>query len=196
MTRSLPTTLAIALALTGCGAAADATPPVGATGAPVVAAAPQQGPDVAAYTPAPAGSCQEHAGLPDPTCTPGAVDPRVTQDDVGSTICTRGYSRGVRPAESVTEPIKRERMAAYGIHAPLSQYELDHLVPLELGGASTVQNLWPEPWGGDGAHVKDDLENALHDRVCAGTLDLATAQRAIAGDWEAAYRNYVGPLPG
>jgi hypothetical protein len=38
---------------------------------------------------------------------------------------------------------------------------VDHLVSLEIGGANTVQNLWPQsydttPWN---AHVKDKLEN-------------------------------------
>jgi hypothetical protein len=148
--------------------------------------------------PAPPGSC--HAGdggfLPDPGCTPGGADARVTPDTLSSTICRSGYTATVRPPLSVTEPIKRERMAAYGLSAPLSAYELDHLVPLELGGASTVANLWPEPWADPrGAHRKDDLENALKRQVCSGTLSLADARHAIASDWESAYRTYVGGLP-
>jgi hypothetical protein len=57
------------------------------------------------------------------------------------------------------------------------------LIALELGGSNRLTNLWPEPyditWN---AHVKDRLENRLHEMVCAGQLDLATAQRAIATD--------------
>ena len=156
------------------------------------------GPDTAGYVPPPAGSCHPGDGgdLPDPACTPGARDPRVTPGDIRTTICSRGYTDTVRPPVSVTEPIKRERMKAYAVALSLSQIELDHLIPLELGGASTIQNLWPEPWdGARGAHSKDDLENALNHLVCAGQLDLATAQRAISSDWETAYRRYVGSLP-
>jgi 5-methylcytosine-specific restriction endonuclease McrA len=130
-------------------------------------------------------------GLPDPACSPGAVDPRVTQANIVTTICARGYSTSVRPAETVTEQIKREQMAAYGVRGQrLGDSELDHLISLELGGASQeVANLWPEPWNGEAnAHMKDPVENYLHDQVCRGALPLAEAQRAIATDWLAVYR--------
>ena len=60
------------------------------------------------------------------------------------------------------------------------------------GGSNAVKNLWPQsfqtqPWN---AHVKDQLENTLHQLVCAGEVDLATAQHDIATDWIAAYRKY------
>jgi hypothetical protein len=68
-------------------------------------------------------------------------------------------------------------------------------MPLSLGGAPSDQrNLWPEPrrspdgWGAD---RKDELERVLHGLVCAGRLPLALAQRAIAWDWIAAYRQFV-----
>jgi hypothetical protein len=67
---------------------------------------------------------------------------------------------------------------------------------LELGGSNSIKNLWPESyrtvWN---ARVKDRLENRLHELVCSGQLDLATAQREIATDWIAAYKKYVGPQP-
>lgn len=70
--------------------------------------------------------------LPDPRCTPGAISPAVTQANIHSTICRRGYTEAVRPPESVTEPEKRASLAAYGDTKPLHEYEYDHLVPLEL----------------------------------------------------------------
>ena len=143
------------------------------------------------------GRCHAANGgfLPDHLCTEGAVDPRVTQANIAATICRSGYTATVRPPESVTEPIKVERMAAYGISAPLSMYELDHLIPLELGGASTTTNLWPEPLAGSrGARRKDELENALCGQVCSGAVTLAVAQLAIAANWEDAYQTFVGPL--
>jgi hypothetical protein len=76
--------------------------------------------------------------LPDPNCTPGATDPAVTQDNIDSTICVSGYTKTVRPPTSVTNPIKLERMQAYGFTDSKSNYELDHLIPLEVGGAQMM----------------------------------------------------------
>jgi hypothetical protein len=131
--------------------------------------------------------------LPDHSLTPGATDPRVTQADIGQTICVSGYTTTVRPPESVTEAIKVRTMAAYRLSGSLSNYELDHLIPLELGGApADIRNLWPEPWErsgarlaapGGGAESKDKVENAAHRAVCDGQLALATAQQAIAANW-------------
>jgi hypothetical protein len=74
--------------------------------------------------------------------------------------------------------------------------ELDHLVPLELGGASVAANLWPEPFGGpQNAREKDELENRLRGLVCARQLPLEQAQHEIATNWIAAYRKYVGGEP-
>ncbi len=84
-----------------------------------------------------------------------------------------------------------EVYAAYGISYPQppGTYELDHLIPLELGGDNANVNLWPAPASSaPGVHQKDDLENALHDLVCSGRLDLHEAQHEIATDWYAAYQ--------
>jgi hypothetical protein len=119
---------------------------------------------------------------PDPHCTPGALNPQVTQATLGRTICTRGWTSTVRPPESITEREKAASMAAYGDHRSLSFYEYDPLIPLELGGATNDRrNLWPEPGGSPNA--KDVIENRLNREVCEGTMTLAHAQRAIATDW-------------
>ena len=97
----------------------------------------------------------------------------------------------MRPAVSVTDRIKREQMAAYGLQGELlSGYELDHLISLELGGApADVANLWPESWTGDtNAHQKDAVETHLKREVCTGAMSLSDAQRMIATDWLAVYR--------
>ena len=140
-----------------------------------------------------AGACHARGSglfsLPDPRCTPGAVNPGVTQADIGRTICRAGWSESVRPPESVTEPEKRASMRAYGDRGPLHAYEYDHLIPLELGGATnSPRNLWPEP--GASPNPKDSLEDRLHTLVCAGRLKLAAARQAIAANWVAAYRRY------
>jgi hypothetical protein len=139
----------------------------------------------------PAGSCHARGSgpyvLPDPRCTPGAVSPAVTQANIGSTICRSGYTRGVRPPERITEAEKRQSLVAYGDRGSLSSYEYDHLVPLELGGATNdARNLWPEP--GHVPNPKDGLERRLNRLVCQRRLSLASAQQEIATDWVAAYR--------
>jgi hypothetical protein len=128
--------------------------------------------------------------LPDTERTPGR-----TLDVTAADICVPGYSRKVR---NVPAAVKRAVYASYGItHREPGEYEVDHLISLELGGSNSVKNLWPQsyrthPWN---ARVKDALENELHRRVCAGTLDLATAQRVIASNWVIGYRRYVRQTP-
>ena len=121
-------------------------------------------------------------------------DPAVTQADLGSTICRAGYTKTVRPPESITEREKQASLLAYGDHRPLHFYEYDHLVALELGGArNDARNLWPEP--GATPNPKDSLEARLHARVCDGEMSLSAAQLAIARDWVAAYKRFIGPEP-
>ena len=132
---------------------------------------------------------------PDPHCTPGAVNPAVTQSTLNSTICRSGWTSTVRPAESITEPEKVASMRSYGLGRRLSEFEYDHDVPLELGGAvNDPRNLWPEPdyaaKAGFYLNPKDHLESALKHRVCRGEMSLAQAQRAIASNWVTAYRRY------
>ena len=135
--------------------------------------------------------CLEVNGLPDNACTPGDIDPRVTQENIRTTICTSGYSASVRPPESVTNKIKKEELAAYGDPDTMSDNELDHLVSLELGGCpDCVANLWPEPYNIPmGAHEKDVVENYLHKQVCDGAMSLHAAQAAIATNWESVYNS-------
>jgi hypothetical protein len=128
--------------------------------------------------------------LPDPNLTPGNTFDVTNQD-----VCASGYARKVRdvPAE-----MKRQVYQEYGITSHGNgDYEVDHLIPLELGGSNSIKNLWPEshrtaPWN---AQVKDRLEDKLHELVCSGQLDLKTAQQAIASNWIEAYKKYVSPNP-
>ncbi len=124
--------------------------------------------------------------LPDPHCTPGAINPQVTQADIGSTICRTGYTATIRPPASMTTKLKREQISAYSDgDTALKDYEEDHLVSLELGGApDDPRNLWPEP--GASPNPKDQVENDLHKAVCSGRVQLAAAQQAIAADWTTA----------
>jgi hypothetical protein len=129
--------------------------------------------------------------LPDSGCTPGVVSAAVTQANLDATICKSGYSSSVRAPESETKSFKKKIMAAYGEPGSLSDYELDHLVSLELGGSNDAGNLWPElndhPSGA--INSKDLVENALHSAVCDRTVTLAAAQNAIATDWTTALKS-------
>jgi hypothetical protein len=124
--------------------------------------------------------------LPDPGLTPGAV---LTTDV--SKVCEPGYSKSVR---HVSGKVKAKVYREYEVRTHRSgEYEIDHLVSLELGGSNDITNLWPEsyettPWN---AHVKDKLENKLHELICSGQLDIREAQKAMATDWIAAYKRYV-----
>jgi hypothetical protein len=138
--------------------------------------------------------------LPNPALTPGALNPVITQADIHQTICVRGYSRSIRPPERYTERLKRAQIRAYGYRDRwLRDYEEDHLIALSLGGSPTSpENLWPQPHEvveGWGSYAKDRLEARLHWLVCHRGLALAVAQRALAHDWIAAYKRYIGPTP-
>ena len=97
------------------------------------------------------------------------------------------------------QALKREVYRAYGMsvrachQACARGCEVDHLRSLELGGANTRANLWPQPYCGPwNAIQKDTLENHLHKLVCAGEITLEQAQAEISMDWIAAYKRYIG----
>jgi hypothetical protein len=128
-----------------------------------------------------------HAVLPDVKLTPGDTFPAVTVQDV----CTPGWSSDHR---HVTEAMRDEVYAEYGRTRGPNCCEVDHLIPLELGGSNNIQNLWPEPDDPrPAAAEKDQLENELHRLVCSGAITLAGAQRCIASNWVACWEKYVAP---
>ncbi len=146
--------------------------------------------------------------LPDPASTPGATNPAVSQATIGQTICVSGWTATVRPPESYTNRIKILEAGAggfvvyqgfsYAVHgfhladASLGHYELDHFIPLELGGSpADPHNLWMEPYEapkgtallGTSSQTKDKVENAAKVAVCAGRVALADAQRQMQVNW-------------
>ena len=146
------------------------------------------------------GPAWGQSSLPDPSRTPGALNPEVTQETIDRTICMPGWTDGVRPPREYTSAVKRAQLREWRYaDRRLSHYEEDHLVPLGLGGALyDARNLWPEPrYSADGwdADRKDELEYVLNHLVCARRLSLRAAQQAIATDWIAAYRRFVAPAP-
>ena len=128
-------------------------------------------------------TCAVQDALPDPDCTPGAIFPEATKDQV----CVSGYTKTVR---NVQTTLKKQVYREYGIAYPptYGTYEADHFIPLALGGSNDIANLFPEAAEPQpGFREKDLVENYLHIHVCDGTIPLAAAQRAIATDWVAVY---------
>jgi hypothetical protein len=121
--------------------------------------------------------CTANQVLPDSACTPGAIFPVAT-----STICVTGYTSKVR---DVPLSLKKQVFKEYGISYDLhSNYEVDHLISLELGGSNDISNLWPESYLiNRGSRTKDSFENYLHDQVCKGNMSLVEAHRQISTDW-------------
>ncbi len=147
-------------------------------------------------TPAPGGTlgtrtktsgCVSQNALPDPACTPGAILADATKDK----ICVPGYSSQTR---NVPDSEKNQVYDEYGIKTHTAgQYEVDHLISLELGGSNDIANLWPEPAEPrPGFHEKDKVENYLHQQVCNGAMSLQDAQYQIAHDWMTVYQNMPG----
>jgi hypothetical protein len=117
-----------------------------------------------------------HSILADPVRTPGVLNPDVSQANIRSTICRRGWTDTIRPPTSYTNALKARQMRRYRETGSLSDYQEDHLISLELGGDPTdPRNLWPEPY--PRASAVDQIENELNGQVCSGRLTLAEAQQ-------------------
>ncbi len=142
------------------------------------------------------GSCHvRHAAngmqLPDPACTPGAVNPTVTADVLRDPTFRTGTVRD----QLTTAAQKQIVYAWYGIAKPKGNTgpnqvcEIDHLVSIGLGGSDALENLWPQcgpanvPVGQREFKIKDaHAELSLMRKIKAGA-DLADIQRRIAQDW-------------
>ena len=129
---------------------------------------------------------------PDRRCSPGAYYSALTT----TVICSAGFRTS--SIRNVPQSTKFAVETEYGMQASYYGYtiEIDHIVPLELGGSNTIANLFPEPGSGPANyHDKDRLENRLHDLVCSGAITLRAARSAIAANWEALYQRVFGVAP-
>ena len=125
---------------------------------------------------------------------PGVLNRDVSDATLDDTICRPGYTRTVRPGTSYTNGIKKRLLRDSGLdfEADKSLYELDHVIPLALGGhPRSINNLVLQKWeGSTGAKRKDRLEVKLQCLVCARAIPLSQAQDAIWTDWITAYGRY------
>ena len=127
---------------------------------------------------------------PKASLTPGETRPITIAE-----VCRSADAEVI--ARDIPEATRRQVFAEYGLQSRgANQFEVDYLITPDLGGTESVRNLWPQPYSARwNAYVKDKLERKLHQLVCAGKLDLPTAQHAIAADWIGAYKRYVGDDP-
>lgn len=131
--------------------------------------------------------CVEQDARPDPACTPGAVFAAASTPL--EKICVQGYTKTVR---NVPQKLRKSVFAEYGISLPVPRgaYEVDHFIPLAIGGSNDIANLFPQPAKPPpGFHEKDIVENYLHQEVCAGRVALSVAQRQISENWLDIYNN-------
>ncbi len=127
--------------------------------------------------------CHVNGPLPDPNCTPGDI----FSDTPLDVMCAHGYTKTVRNVSLAT---KKKVYQMYGIAYPTvrGSYEMDHLIPLALGGNNNVANLFPEAASpAPGFKEKDVVEIYLYQQVCAGAINVGAAQLEIAKDWVAIY---------
>ncbi len=145
-------------------------------------------------------------GLPKNTLPPqgwGTTNPNISDVNISQTICNPKWSTSsIRPSVSYTNKIKiadlNDPKWGYEDKKP-GDYELDHIISLELGGNPTdPKNLWPQPYlnmyqgQNYGARQKDKVEGYLHRQVCSGAMSLADAQQKISGNWVLVYGQISG----
>jgi hypothetical protein len=126
------------------------------------------------------------------------INADVNQANVATTICVSGWTATVRPPTSYTQALKRTMLTRAGFDPNTALfYELDHFIPLAVGGhPRSEDNLWLQKWDGEwNAKIKDRLERKLQVMVCAGQITINAARLAIQQDWRAAYRKYVADDP-
>jgi len=132
---------------------------------------------------------------PNPTITPGALNPTVTQATIKKTIGVPGWTDKIRPPTSYTNALKRKQLTAYGYPSftNLADLEEDHFIPLCCGGHPTnPKNLWPQRRAGHfGARTKDIAESAAQHAILNGIITLREAQDGFAQDWVALHKRLL-----
>jgi hypothetical protein len=140
---------------------------------------------------------QQVTRLPDPRLLPIQVlpDPVVTPGEALNLSLPeiKKIGSASRHLLNVSAEVKRAVFGAYGLSVDERNYQLDHLIPLCLGGVNSARNLWPHSRKGSFWTVekKVALEKRLYRLVCAGRLTLVTARQEIVSNWAKAYRKYV-----
>jgi len=127
------------------------------------------------------------AQLPSNYKTPGA-----TMKANNAQICAADFTSQAKPVAGWQ---RAEALERYGLRPDNFTGDLDHLVPVSLGGSNDPDNLWPFHAQGDFTlDAKNALAAKLRDMVCAGKISLKDAQDAFKKDWTKAYRTHMTTL--
>ena len=130
--------------------------------------------------------------LPDRRCSPGAYYSKLTKGVICSPSFHTGAIRDVPQSEKFA--VEREYGKAASYYG--RSVEIDHIVPLELGGSNSIANLYFEPEAARPTITpRTNSRTRLHDMVCSGSITLRRAQRQIATNWKTLYRNVFGRAP-
>jgi hypothetical protein len=177
--------LCVAMVLMGCGA--GRTGPVAAPSPPSVPGEATGGPDLTGVKLPDFTMPLIKGGVsrPKPSLTPGAV---VSTDTTA--LCALPDHTG---GSSIPMATQLAVFTAYGITNPQvqSKYQMNYLVPILLGGATTTTNIWPAAIKGTGFFQKGQLDHVLRDLVCRRTISITTAQSDLEKNWYATWLQYV-----
>jgi len=129
--------------------------------------------------------------VPDLKITPGEVRPNCTIEDICPHLKFSRPSMSSKMRSQIYNEYEMGKYCSQKFPSGSSICEVDHLVAIELCGATTVDNLWPQSYVQVmGAHTKDRLENKLHSMVCKGEISLEEAQQDLRY-WLESYKEYV-----
>jgi hypothetical protein len=115
--------------------------------------------------------------VPNPKLTPGKI------------------AQSEQDRRGVSVEMEQKVFARYRIPWSMrAAYKIDHLIPLELGGADAIDNLWPQslrarPYGPD---RKELLAEVLLRRIAKKQITLEQAQEQISRDWIDAFIDHLG----
>lgn len=118
---------------------------------------------------------------PNKALTPGSVVDATRED-----VCAPGYSKRMRA--KVSKQTKALVYYRYGLKYDSKHFQIDHLIPISIGGSNDPDNLWPQPIINNyGFREKQKVAAYLHNQVCADKMDIRDAQEMIRVDWHAVY---------
>jgi hypothetical protein len=119
--------------------------------------------------------------------TPGATTKVKTEQ-----VCAADFGASAKPIAGWQ---RTEALERYGVRQDGFTGEIDHLIPVSLGGSNDPDNLWP--FHGSGSYTfaaKQALAAKLHDLVCSGKMSLKDAQDAFRKDWTKSYQQHIGAM--
>lgn len=125
---------------------------------------------------------------PDPLCTPGATTTDITDLNKKSTVCSSTYLATLKPNAGAFATARDDVLAAYGLTAKKTAYEVQFLIPLRLGGAFDERNMWPVEKGTSTIRYKATVDRKLAQALCGGTGGVKTAQSLLAARWPSALK--------